>query len=81
MEGGHKGTTRRDKWFPEELDLDAVLKTGSRWPTLRVEDSDESRVDSDVVSKEQTPTPTPSSSKAASVDVEALDAMAQKYSR
>jgi sorting nexin-8 len=38
MEGGTKDTTRRDKWFTEELDWDAVLRTGGNWPTARADD-------------------------------------------
>ena len=33
LEGGQRATTRRDKWFTDELDIDAVLATaGSEWP-------------------------------------------------
>ena len=39
VEGGSKGSTRRDKWFPEQLDWDAVLKTGGSWPMFVDEDS------------------------------------------
>lgn len=35
LEGGNKGSTRRDKWFPEILDLSAVLATGNGWPQFR----------------------------------------------
>jgi DNA polymerase III delta prime subunit len=67
MEGGNKGTTRRDKWFPEELDWDAVLGTGNDWPTARDEDcpttrGEEEGLRSDMGSKEQTPGTTSSSS-------------------
>lgn len=32
LEGGTKANTRRDKWFPDTLDFDAVLVTGGMWP-------------------------------------------------
>lgn len=33
LEGGKRETTRRERWFPKELDLKAVLATGGRdWP-------------------------------------------------
>lgn len=31
-EGGDKASTRRDRWFTESLDVQAVLKTGNQWP-------------------------------------------------
>ncbi|KAJ9658072.1 hypothetical protein H2198_003910 [Neophaeococcomyces mojaviensis] len=31
-EGGDKADTRREWWFPKELDLQAVLATGNNWP-------------------------------------------------
>ena len=74
MEGGSKGTTRRDKWFPEELDWDAVLGTGDRWPMVR---EDDTPAEGEMLgfgsgngSKEQTPTLTPSSSMATEAEVE-----------
>jgi len=33
LEGGTKTNTRRDKWFPDTLDFDAVLGTGGVWHT------------------------------------------------
>ncbi|KIW64027.1 hypothetical protein PV04_08988 [Phialophora macrospora] len=75
MEGGDKGTTRRDKWFPEELDWNAVLGTGNNWPMARDGDSPTTRGEeegfrSDVGSKEQTPSATPSSSTTAGTEVQ-----------
>ncbi|KAJ9613202.1 hypothetical protein H2200_003143 [Cladophialophora chaetospira] len=70
MEGGNKGTTRRDKWFPEELDWDAVLGTGNGWPMVGDEETNASEIASGVVSNEETPTATPSSSLATDVGVE-----------
>ncbi|GAB7339319.1 hypothetical protein MBLNU457_5968t1 [Dothideomycetes sp. NU457] len=33
LEGGKRETTRRERWFPKELDLKAVLATGGKeWP-------------------------------------------------
>lgn len=32
LEGGTKVSTRRDKWFTDSLDFDAVLATGGAWP-------------------------------------------------
>ncbi|KEF54100.1 uncharacterized protein A1O9_09895 [Exophiala aquamarina CBS 119918] len=32
LEGGTKASTRRDKWFSDSLDFDAVLVTGGVWP-------------------------------------------------
>ncbi|KAK5085234.1 hypothetical protein LTR05_004515 [Lithohypha guttulata] len=32
VEGGDKSTTRRDRWFPADLDMQAVLRTGNGWP-------------------------------------------------
>ena len=32
LEGGSKALTRRERWFPKELDFDAVLSTGNEWP-------------------------------------------------
>ncbi|KIV94017.1 hypothetical protein PV10_05180 [Exophiala mesophila] len=32
QEGTNKALTRRDKWFVEALDFDAVLATGGNWP-------------------------------------------------
>jgi len=33
LEGGKRETTRRERWFPKELDLEAVLATGGKeWP-------------------------------------------------
>lgn len=31
-DGGDKATTRRERWFPAQLDLKAVLYTGGTWP-------------------------------------------------
>lgn len=31
-EGGDKASTRRERWFPADLDLVAILKTGNNWP-------------------------------------------------
>jgi len=31
-EGGDKASTRRERWFPKDLDLEAVLVTGNDWP-------------------------------------------------
>jgi len=31
-EGGEKVSTRRERWFPQALDLEAVLRTGNNWP-------------------------------------------------
>ncbi|KIW21105.1 hypothetical protein PV08_01684 [Exophiala spinifera] len=39
LEGGNKGTTRRDRWFPDGLDFSAVLATGNAWPQLGSEES------------------------------------------
>jgi len=39
-EGGEKANTRRERWFPPNLDLDAVLRTGNDWPQW-LEDKDE----------------------------------------
>ncbi|KAK6381243.1 hypothetical protein LTS17_004300 [Exophiala oligosperma] len=39
LEGGNKGTTRRDRWFPDGLDFSAVLATGNAWPQLKPEES------------------------------------------
>ncbi|KIV86769.1 hypothetical protein PV11_02361 [Exophiala sideris] len=38
LEGGTKGSTRRDKWFPEILDYSAVLATGNGWPQFSPDD-------------------------------------------
>lgn len=38
LEGGNKGTTRRDRWFPDGLDFCAVLATGNAWPQLKSEE-------------------------------------------
>ena len=54
LEGGDKGSTRRDKWFPEQLDWDAVLKTGGGWPAVREGEEPASR------SVSAAPTPSPS---------------------
>ncbi|OAP65764.1 hypothetical protein AYL99_01736 [Fonsecaea erecta] len=35
LEGGNKSTVRRDKWFPEDLDWSAVMRTGNEWPQAR----------------------------------------------
>ncbi|EXJ55507.1 hypothetical protein A1O7_08435 [Cladophialophora yegresii CBS 114405] len=80
MEGGDKGTTRRDKWFLEALDWDAVLGTGNGWPTARDDDSlllttrgeEEGSRSAGMDSKEQTPSPIPSGrmDKATDTDVE-----------
>ncbi len=72
MEGGSKGTTRRDKWFPEELDWNAVLGTGNGWPMVRQNDApaDGEGVGLGFSSKEQTPTPTPTSSMATETEIE-----------
>lgn len=35
LEGGSKESTRRERWFPKELDFDSVLQTGNNWPTIR----------------------------------------------
>ena len=32
LEGGSKAFTRRERWFPKDLDFDAVIKTGNGWP-------------------------------------------------
>ena len=33
LEGGDKSNTRRERWYPKELDFDAVMRTGSSgWP-------------------------------------------------
>ena len=38
LEGGQRASTRREKWFPGALDLDAVLATGGRsWPRTSLE--------------------------------------------
>ncbi|KAH0834409.1 hypothetical protein AYO21_09390 [Fonsecaea monophora] len=39
LEGGNKKTVRRDKWFPEELDWAAVMRTGNEWPQAREADT------------------------------------------
>ncbi|KAJ9495260.1 hypothetical protein H2202_009287 [Exophiala xenobiotica] len=39
LEGGSKGSVRRDKWFPEGLDFPAVLATGNTWPQLKPEEA------------------------------------------
>ncbi|ETI21069.1 hypothetical protein G647_07413 [Cladophialophora carrionii CBS 160.54] len=76
MEGGDKGTTRRDKWFPEQLDWDAVLGTGNSWPMARDDDylvttrGEEEGSRSDMGSKEQTPSPVPSGSMDKATDTE-----------
>ncbi|KAK4928841.1 hypothetical protein LTR66_016196, partial [Elasticomyces elasticus] len=31
-EGGSKAETRRERWFPKELDLNKVSRTGGNWP-------------------------------------------------
>lgn len=31
-EGGDKASTRRERWFPKDLDLQAVQATGNSWP-------------------------------------------------
>jgi len=37
LEGGKRETTRRERWFPQELDLVAVLATGGKtWPRSEV---------------------------------------------
>lgn len=44
LEGGTKANTRRDKWFTDALDLDAVLATGRGWPQpelLQLHDTEE----------------------------------------
>ncbi|KIY01672.1 uncharacterized protein Z520_01809 [Fonsecaea multimorphosa CBS 102226] len=39
LEGADKSTVRRDKWFPEELDWGAVMRTaGNEWPQARDRD-------------------------------------------
>lgn len=39
LEGSQRASTRREKWFPKELDFDAVLATaGERWPKTTVVD-------------------------------------------
>lgn len=61
LEGGSKVTTRRDKWFPEELDWNAVMETGGGWPIVNDEFSasplGSASASASVV---QTPTPSPS---------------------
>lgn len=39
LEGGDKGTVRRDRWFSERLDIDTVLRTGNAWPQLRSDEA------------------------------------------
>jgi hypothetical protein len=34
LEGGQRAFTRKERWFPKELDMDAVLATGGAWPRL-----------------------------------------------
>lgn len=59
LEGGQRATTRKERWFAKELDLEAVLATGGKdWP--RFEYSPQS-VD-DVVSKDGTEGTAPASS-------------------
>ncbi|KIW60635.1 hypothetical protein, variant [Exophiala xenobiotica] len=60
LEGGSKGSTRRDKWFPEGLDFPAVLATGNAWPQLKPEEA-------------YFAPDTPSSSMATDGEVEAID--------
>ncbi|KIW97910.1 uncharacterized protein Z519_01494 [Cladophialophora bantiana CBS 173.52] len=39
LEGGNKSTVRRDRWFPEELDWHAVMRTGNEWPQAKHADT------------------------------------------
>lgn len=37
LEGGKRESTRRERWFPREMDLDLVLKTGGKeWPKTTI---------------------------------------------
>lgn len=41
LEGGQRATTRRERWFPKELDYQKVKNTaGDNWPQANVEDFD-----------------------------------------
>lgn len=40
-EGGDKATTRRERWFPVQVDLNAVLETGGAWPQWYEHDNDD----------------------------------------
>ncbi|KAF2719752.1 hypothetical protein K431DRAFT_321494 [Polychaeton citri CBS 116435] len=38
LEGSQRASTRRERWFRQDLDVNAVLRTGgSQWPRLRAE--------------------------------------------
>lgn len=39
-EGGDKASTRRERWFTGNLDLQAVLATGNNWPQWLRDDDD-----------------------------------------
>ncbi|OQU99071.1 hypothetical protein CLAIMM_04763 isoform 2 [Cladophialophora immunda] len=66
LEGGTKDTVRRDKWFPEELDWGAVMRTGNEWPQTK-----------DVEIWDSSETQTPSSS--IGMEVEADEPPLRKY--
>lgn len=54
-EGGDKASTRRERWFPESLNLQAVLQTGNNWPQWPAgEDLMDSDVAMDVTYQEDT---------------------------
>jgi hypothetical protein len=70
MEGGSKGTTRRDKWFPDTLDWAAVLDTGNGWPMVRDDDTEVGLGDYGEGSMTQSPAHTPPSTMVTETEIE-----------
>lgn len=48
-EGGDKASTRRERWFPQNLDLGAVLDTGNGWPQWPSIDVEYMAIDADSI--------------------------------
>lgn len=50
-EGGDKASTRRERWFPESLNLQAVLGTGNNWPQWPNQEAMDIGVEMDVTNE------------------------------
>lgn len=58
LEGGTKANTRRDKWFTDSLDFDAVLSTGGAWQQAQSFQLQESMEETNVLGPSSSVSPT-----------------------